>query len=370
MTNNTVTPRELPDILIVDDKPANLKLLSGMLKEQHYKIRAAVSGKLALEAANSAPPDLILLDINMPEMDGYQVCRRFKEDEKLKDIPVIFLSALSETTDKVSAFEAGGVDYITKPFRIEEVRARVETHLTLKAAKEYLKEKNRFLEYTFSRFVSPDVLEELKKKPVDDFLKMERREVTVLFADLRGFTSLAGQISPEELQETINSALEGMAGCVQEAGGMIDKFLGDGLMAVFGAPLRQEDHAWRALNAAAGMQRTHSLWMARRAAQGKPARPLGIGLAAGPVVVGNYGTPNRMEYTALGQAVNLASRLCGAAEGGEILTTLFTRDKALDCAPAGSRKLFSSLSKGKTDFKNIQKPVEVISVSQEEPSYE
>jgi len=102
---------------------------------------------------------------------------------------------------------------------------------------------------------------------------------------------------------------------------------------------------------------------------GLGSQSTGIGLAAGPVVVGNYGTPNRMEYTALGQAVNLASRLCGAAGGGEILTTLFTRDKALDCAPAGSRKLFSSLSKGKTHFKNIQKPVEVISVAQEEPSH-
>lgn len=370
MTDNAPVYRDIPDILIVDDTPANLKLLSGMLKEQRCKIRAAVSGEMALEAALNEPPDLILLDINMPGLDGYETCRRMKGDARLKDIPVIFLSALSETADKIKAFGVGGVDYITKPFRIEEVRARVETHLTLKAAREYLKEKNQFLEYSFSRFVSPKVLEELKKRPVGEFLKMERREVTILFADLRGFTSLSVQVPPEELQETINSALEAMAGRVEEFDGMIDKFLGDGLMAIFGAPLRQEDHAWRALKAAAAMQRDHGQWMGKRAAQGKPSRPLGVGLAAGSVVVGNYGTPSRMEYTALGYAVNLASRLCGSAEGGEILTTLFTRDKALRGAPADSTLLFSSLSKGKTLFKNIQEPVEVISITAEETSDE
>ena len=129
-----------PTILMVDDTPANLELLSGMLKGRGYKVRAAVSGKLALQAARNDPPDLILLDINMPEMNGYEVCAVLKSDERLKDIPVIFLSALTETMDKVKAFGTGGVDYITKPFQFEEVEARVETHLELRRQKNRLQE--------------------------------------------------------------------------------------------------------------------------------------------------------------------------------------------------------------------------------------
>lgn len=371
MTETTAGRQDAPNILVVDDTPANLEVLSGMLKESRYKIRAAISGELALQAARNDPPDLVLLDINMPGMDGYEVCRRLKADEKLKEIPVIFLSSLDEMKDKVKAFNVGGVDYITKPYRIEEVQARVETHLTLKAAKEYLKDKNRFLEYTFSRFVSPEVVEAMKQKPISELLKMERCELTVLFADLRGFTTLANELAPEAVQETLNSFLEVTVAGVQEAGGMMDKFLGDGFMALFGAPFRQEGHARRALNAAVSIQQAHRAWMEKRSAAGLPCRPLGIGLAAGETVVGAYGTHTRMEYTALGHVVNLASRLCGAAEAGEILTTPHTREAAQCESPAGaSRCAFSFLPKGKMHFKNIQETVEVISIIPEETSHE
>ena len=370
MIPDIINRQVAPNILIVDDTPANLELLSGMLKEQHCKIRAAISGKLALQAASNDTPDLILLDINMPEMDGYEVCRRLKDDEKLKDIPIIFMSALSETMDKVKAFAVGGVDYITKPFQLEEVRARVETHLILKTAREYLKEKNRFLEYTFSRFVSPKVVETMKQRPINEFLKMERRELTVLFADLRGFTAMANELMPEEIQETLNSFLEVMVTRVEEAGGMMDKFLGDGFMALFGAPFRQEDHARRALNASICIQQAHRIWMEERSTGGRPCRPLGIGVATGETVIGAYGTCNRMEYTALGHVVNLASRLCGAAEAGETLTTPFTRDAALRDTPADSSlSSLSFLSKGRLRFKNIQEPVEVMSIAAKETTY-
>jgi len=370
MPEESGKPAAAPNILIVDDTPANLDLLSGMLKERHYKIRAAISGKLALQAAANEPPDLILLDVNMPEMNGYEVCARLKKDEKLKDVPVIFLSALSETNDKVKAFQAGGVDYVTKPFQIEEILARVETHLTLKAAREYLKDKHRFLEYTFSRFVSPQVVEAMKERPIDELLKMERREITVVFADLRGFTSLASELPPEEVQETLNSFLEVMVAGVQAGGGMLDKFLGDGFVALFGAPFRQKDHALRALNTAIAMQQEHRLWMSRRLAAGLPCKPLGIGAATGETVVGAYGTHNRMEYTALGHVVNLASRLCGAAGAGEILTTPFTFEAARREAGTGAGQDFLwFLTKGKMQFKNIQEAVEVISVTPERKVY-
>jgi class 3 adenylate cyclase/ActR/RegA family two-component response regulator len=360
-------PAAVPDILVVDDTPANVALLAEMLKGLGYRVRVATGGEAALGAAGNTPPDLILLDITMPDIDGFEVCRRLKADEKLREIPVIFLSALSDTADKVKAFALGGADYICKPFQYEEVRARVETQLTLKTAREYLKEKNRFLEYTFSRFVSPKVIETMKLRPITEFLKMERCEVTVLFADLRGFTAMASGLTPEEIQETLNSFLEVMVARVEEADGLVDKFLGDGFMALFGAPFRQADHSRRALEAAAAIQQAHSAWLARRSAAGRPGRPLGIGVAAGEAVVGAYGTSNRMEYTALGQVVNLSSRLCGAAAAGEILTTAQTVEKA-GLPTAVEEKSpgvfsFAAASKGKLTFKNIPEPLEVFSIS-------
>ena len=131
---------DVPNVIVVDDTPANLQLLTGMLKERGYKVRPVPSGKLALQAAKNDPPDLILLDIMMPEMDGYEVCERLKADEKLREIPVIFISALNETMDKVRAFGVGGVDYVTKPFQFEEVDARVRTHLELQRQRRKLKE--------------------------------------------------------------------------------------------------------------------------------------------------------------------------------------------------------------------------------------
>ncbi len=134
------------DILIVDDAPANLRLLSGMLVEQGYKVRSALNGKLALTGAKAAPPDLILLDTNIPGMSGYKVCAQLKADPHTRDIPIIFISALDQTEDKVKAFTLGGVDYVTKPFRVEEVLARVETHLRLRALQKQLAERVRELE--------------------------------------------------------------------------------------------------------------------------------------------------------------------------------------------------------------------------------
>jgi two-component system, sensor histidine kinase and response regulator len=138
--NATTSVKSNPAVLLVDDTPANLELLAGMLKMRGYTVRAAVSGKLALAAVRNSPPDIILLDINMPEMNGYEVCAQLKAEEKLRDIPVIFISALSETMDKVKAFSAGGVDYVSKPFQLEEVTARVETHLELRRSKRELEE--------------------------------------------------------------------------------------------------------------------------------------------------------------------------------------------------------------------------------------
>ena len=139
------------EVLVVDDMPANLQLLAGMLKERGYGVRAVPSGALALRAAQAQPPDAILLDVNMPEMDGYEVCRRLKRDERLRDVPVLFISALSEPLDKVAAFDAGGVDSVTKPFDITEVHARVATHVRLRRMQRELEERKRAVEQAYDR---------------------------------------------------------------------------------------------------------------------------------------------------------------------------------------------------------------------------
>lgn len=349
-------------VLVVDDTPDNLTLMSSLLRDR-YRVKIATGGAKALAIASSGdPPDLILLDIMMPEMNGYEVCRRLKADALTADVPVIFLTAKSAEEDETLGFDLGAVDYITKPISPPVVLARIETHLTIKSAHEFLKEKNQFLESTFSRYVSRRVFEQLKVTPIGELLRMERRSVSVLFCDLRGFTMLSAQCPPEDVRETVNSFLEAMVGCVEELDGTVDKFLGDGLMAIFGAPHRQEDHERRALAAAVAMQASHGLWVEVRNGCSKPAKPLGIGVASGEVLVGSIGTRSRTEFTALGHTVNLASRLCGAAAAGEILVPADTRDRMLDQNPPAGAEAFAFEGRGMMSFKNIAEAVEVFSV--------
>jgi two-component system sensor histidine kinase/response regulator len=201
-----------PNILLVDDTPANLQLLSGMLRQQGYKLRPAPSGKLALQAARAHPPDLILLDIRMPEMDGYEVCEQLRADPALKEIPVIFLSALSETTDKVKAFAAGGVDYITKPFQLDEVLARVETHLELRRQRRELQESYESLRRLESlrdsliHMVVHDLRAPLML--VGDFLALlEKHESQNLSSNGSRFV-LQARRAVDELVDMVNSMLD------------------------------------------------------------------------------------------------------------------------------------------------------------------
>jgi len=240
--NKPTTAQKPPNILMVDDTPANLALLSDMLKGRGYTVRAAVSGKLALLAARSTPPDLILLDISMPEMNGYEVCRRLKEDEQLKDIPVVFLSALSETLDIVSAFAAGGVDYITKPFQLAEVEARVDTHLELRRQKRLVQEaldELREVEtlrdglvhmivhdlrspltgiYAYLELIketAPGVLTAKLRGYIDDALKSAQQMVGIVSDILDTSRLEAGQLKPAqeyfELEGSVDESIAGLA---------------------------------------------------------------------------------------------------------------------------------------------------------------
>lgn len=225
----------------------------------------------------------------------------------------------------------------------------------------------RWLEQTFSRYVSSKVIERMATMPAGQFLTMERREVTVLFADLRGFTKVSQDAELEAVQDMINSFLSGMVECIELLDGTVDKFGGDEVMALFGTPIHQPDHSLRALVCAIEMQKSHARWLRdRKSSKKKLSAPLGIGIASGVAIVGNLGTRSRMEYTALGHTVNLAGRLCGSASAGEILTTQQTHAAALAAGPKYQGLVpvphLSFRHKGKLTFKNVDAPVEAISV--------
>jgi len=223
-----------------------------------------------------------------------------------------------------------------------------------------------WLEKTFSRYLSPYVISQLRSISEEDLFKHERRVVTVLFADLRGFTKYCQEVSAEEVAELVNSFLSIMVDCIEKYDGMVDKFVGDEIMAVFGAPLKCNDHALKALLTAVKMIEAHKGWINKRLSEKKNAPQVGIGLATGDAIIGNVGTHKRMEYTVLGHTVNLAARLCGIAEGLEILTVAETHHSAMkaikDCNCNYKIPRFQFEPKGKVELKNIFNPTPVYRV--------
>lgn len=213
----TQTLAGAPDILVVDDTPANLQLLSGMLRERGYKVRPVPGGNLALQAARSARPDLILLDINMPEMDGYKVCAQLKRDERLRDIPVIFISALNETIDKVLAFGVGGVDYITKPFQFEEVDARVSVHLKLRRLQLEMEARNLELEQCNAELRR---LQELR----DNLTNMIVHDMRSPLTGVLGTIELLN-LEKARLSEGVRNMLELSSGALDQILAMINSLL-------------------------------------------------------------------------------------------------------------------------------------------------
>ena len=298
MDNNNIPEKR--NILIVDDTPANLQLLAQLLNEQGYHVRPAPSGSLALKSAQRQPPDLILLDIMMPGMDGYEVCRQLKADDRTKEIPVIFLSALSETLNKTRAFSAGAVDYITKPFQAEEVLARVKTHLTLYGLQQYQRE-------LFARFANREVVDEIMTHGFN--LGGRYVDASALFADIRAFTTITESQPPADIIELLNDYFDVMFAIVAEEGGIVAQIVGDGIMSIFGAPVPHEDHSLRAVRAATKMMAQISEFNQRRAREGKVQIKIGIGIASGRVIAGLVGAQNRAIYTCHGDPVNTAARL-------------------------------------------------------------
>ncbi len=311
-------------VLLVDDSPINLEILKGAL-EDFYVLHTAADGQEAIASARNNRPDLILLDIMMPDMNGYQVCKRLKEHPNTRRIPVIFITALTESENKTEGFEAGGVDYVVKPFDVEEIRARVKTHISLKLANEALERQKvlfQDLSQKISRYISPEVYSSIFQGKREAKIESERKKLTVFFSDIADFTGTTEKMQPEELSELLNNYLVEMTHIALSYGATIDKYIGDAIMAFFGDP---ESHgvindAVACVKMALAMQsRIKSLQMKWR--NHGIAKPFSVrmGINTGHCTVGNFGSDKLMMYTIIGGEVNIASRLQSAADPGEIL---------------------------------------------------
>jgi class 3 adenylate cyclase/CheY-like chemotaxis protein len=490
----------LPKILVVDDEVTNLQVLSGILRP-FYKVAVAKNGSLALKLAHADPqPDLVLLDVMMPGMDGHEVCRQLKADERTKDIPVIFVTAMSEVEDEQRGFEVGALDYITKPISPPILLARVKTHLSLRDAQHSLQRQNaklhdrlallalviqslselsdedsvfrtlvegavnlvgaerglvftkgelgpmqarfskdldisdtkslawdvahaiahdvhsnneaknisdasgdpilshldkvnefgrrsilgiplveaekvtgvvylessieggfaeedleigralcdraatalgrgalhrerarlhRFLE----RYVSPQVAQALVENSESPTLACKETEVTILFADITGFTSFSEKLAPTQVLEFLNEHFSLMVEVLYEYGGTIKQFAGDEVMAIFGAPSAMPDHAQTAALCALAMKRRFEKWQEERALAGLPTVGVKLGLHCGSVVVGSVGSTERMEYAAVGDVVNTASRVMGLASRFELINCVLASEDIVRHCP-------------------------------------
>ncbi len=278
----------------------------------------APDGETGLVLARAVPPpDLILLDVNMPGMDGFEVCKILKADPVTQGIPIIFLTSYNESEDRVRGLNIGADDYLTKPFAIRELSARIEKRLQARQETKMLLGQQAVIRQTFERFVAPQVVEILLRDPDRVKLGGDLQQITVMFTDLEGFTTLSEVTPPHELLRVLNRYHELVSRLVQQHGGIVNKFMGDGVMVLFNTPVPQANHARSAVDAALAIRAA----LPALHAEFEPRFRLLIncGIHTGAAIVGNVGAAHCMDYTALGDTVNLASRLQGIATGHQIL---------------------------------------------------
>jgi adenylate cyclase len=330
--------RTPPRILIVDDNPTNVKVLQTRLAAEGYEIVTAADGEEGLAAARQHTPDLILLDVMMPKLDGFEVCRRLRADAAFPFTPIIMVTAMADSKDVVAGLEAGGDEYLTKPVDHAALAARVRSmlrikrlHDTVETLAAEVKEWNASLERRVAeqvgelervgrlrRFFSPQLAELIVNGGTDDPLKSHRREITVVFLDLRGFTAFAEVAEPEEVMGVLREYHQITGKLILEYEGMLEHFTGDGITILFNDPVPIPNPAERAVRMALTIRervgRMAEDWVKRGY-----ELSLGIGIAQGFATIGAIGFEGRWDYSAIGTVTNLAARLCGEAPGDQIL---------------------------------------------------
>ncbi|HLC40099.1 MAG TPA: response regulator [Methylomirabilota bacterium] len=339
--------RTPPLILVADDNPMNVDILRTRLAVNGYEILTAADGEEALAIAREKQPDLILLDVMMPKMDGLEVCRHLKADSSLSFMPIILVTAKADSKDIVAGLEAGGDEYLAKPVDQAALVARVKSMLRIKALHDTVQEQaarlesqshqltelNKTLEQRvqnqvtqierlgrFKRFFSPQLAELIVSGDAEDPLRSHRREITVVFLDLRGFTAFAETSEPEEVMGVLRDYHAEMGKLILEHEGTLERFTGDGMMVFFNDPVPVPNPAERAIRMAVSM-RDHVAELIRKWRKQGYELNLGVGIAQGYATIGAIGFEGRWDYGAIGTVTNLAARLCGEARGGEILVS-------------------------------------------------
>jgi adenylate cyclase len=333
-----VLPPPRIDVLLVDDQPLVDAMVRRMLaSDPSVKLVYCQDPRQAIAMAQQVKPTVILQDLVMPGVDGLDMVSAYRREPLTRDVPLIVLSANEDAEAKVAAFVRGANDYIVKLPDERELVARIRYHsaaytrmLERDAAYRELEKHSRFIRDVFGRYVSDDVVASLLERPGGLALGGEHREVTVLMADLRGFTTLSERLAPEQVVALLNYFLEEMIDVILAHGGTIDEILGDALLVVFGAPVHHDDHPRRAVACAVEMQQRLDAVNAKNRADGLPAVAMGIGVHTGGVVAGNIGSRRRAKYGVVGPTVNLASRIESYTVGGQILVSASTRDAAGD----------------------------------------
>ena len=345
--SDTVVPGT---ILLADDNRMNRLLLGRSLEQQGHTVVFAEQGREALDLLRQQRFDVLLLDVLMPELDGYQVLEELKGDLHLRDIPVIMTSALDELDSVVKCVEMGAEDYLTKPINPVLLSARINACLE----KKRLRDQQREL---ISKFATKEVADDLLTSGFS--LGGKHVDATAMFCDIRSFTSIAEAREPAETIELLNDYYLLMMDAIGGEGGIVNQMVGDGLMAIFGAPMPQEDHRVRAVLAARQMVELIRLFNAEQASQGKVEIQIGIGIASGQMIAGYTGTQHRATYTCVGDTVNVAARLEAQTKalGQLILIDENTR--------AGLDDGILVEAQGELPLKGKRQPVKVYAVSVE-----
>jgi len=318
---------ETGTLLVVDDIEMNRDILARRLTQRGYEVVVAEDGQSALNKLLEQTFDLVLLDIEMPVIDGIAVLKLIRTTYSMTELPVIMVTARGESADIVGALELGANDYIMKPLDFAVVPARVRTQLALKRASDEVKmlacqleARNALIRNVFGRYVANEVVDKLLASPEALEFGGELRTVTVLVADLRGFTLISeGPFTPAQIVHMLNNFLGAMTKIIADHHGIVDEILGDEMLAFFGAPSEQPDHAQRAVGCAVEMQRAMESVNAYNQTHGLPELSMGIGIHTGEAIVGNIGSETRSKYSVVGKHVNLAARIESYCCGNQIL---------------------------------------------------
>ena len=373
--------RQPPLILIADDNEANRDILARRLEAHGYQLAMAADGEEAINQARSLLPDLILLDVMMPKFDGLEVCRQLKGDKSLPFMPIILVTARSDTKDVVAGLDVGGDEYLTKPVDQAALVARVRSILRVKelhdtvhdqakrlaGQAEELAQWNHTLEQRVAdqlseidrmgrlrRFLSPQVAELIVSSGDERFLESHRREITVVFCDLRGFTSFSETAEPEEVVKVLREYHAALGRLIHKYEATLERFAGDGLMVWFNDPIPCEEPSLRAVRMAAEM-RTDVAALAESWRKLGHELGFGVGIAQGYATLGRIGFEGRFDYAALGTVVNLAARLCSEAADGQILI-----DRKVQAAVETRA---STEQAGQLTLKGLHRPVPTFNVT-------